>query len=311
MTDLATIPQLGTSLVPGDLPVGESLKYDPDYEAVAAELAKIGTVAGGEVDWKLVAGKSASLLERSKDLYLATALAFALFNTDGWPGLKAGMEALTGMCDGLWADCYPARSRMRARVALFEWLSERVTNHLADPNRATPADGANVAACAAMADALFAACDQKRMEGPDNGLGGLVRSLRETRDRVGGGAPAAGAAPAAGTLAAGGAAPATGGGAPTVTAPERGAPLSPNGVIATREEAFRRLGELAEFFAKAEPLSPVGPLLQRASAWGRMSYKDLYQELLGQSKDAKNILWDALGIKKDEKDGKDKGGKGD
>lgn len=86
----------------------------------------------------------------------------------------------------------------------------------------------------------------------------------------------------------------------TITIPAGGASLNPAGVIATREEAFRRLAELADFFIKAEPLSPVGHLLQRASNWGKMSYKDLYMELLAQNREGRAMLMDALGIKREE-----------
>ena len=86
----------------------------------------------------------------------------------------------------------------------------------------------------------------------------------------------------------------------TINIPAAGAALNPAGVIATRDEAFRRLAELADFFISAEPLSPVGHLLLRASNWGKMSYKDLYMELLAQHRDGRSLLMDALGIKRDE-----------
>ena len=86
----------------------------------------------------------------------------------------------------------------------------------------------------------------------------------------------------------------------TISVPTGGTALSPAGVVATRDEAFRRLAELADFFIKAEPLSPVGPLLQRAANWGKLSYKDLYTELLSQNRDARALLLDTLGFKRDE-----------
>ena len=45
--------------------------------------------------------------------------------------------------------------------------------------------------------------------------------------------------------------------------------------------------------------SPVGPLLRRAANWGKMSYQELYTELLAQNRDARQLLLDALGIKAD------------
>jgi type VI secretion system protein ImpA len=88
----------------------------------------------------------------------------------------------------------------------------------------------------------------------------------------------------------------------SINIPAAGSALNPSGVIATRDEAFRRLADLAEFFTKAEPLSPVGHLLQRASKWGKLSYKELYTELLAQNRDARVLLLDGLGIKREEGD---------
>jgi type VI secretion system ImpA/VasJ family protein len=273
------------------MPAGESLRYEPEYEAISAELAKIGTTGGGEVDWKAVANHSASLLERSKDLFLATALANALLQTQGLAGFKAGLEATRNLLVAWWGDLYPAKSRMRARASLFEWLSERTELYFADPAKSF--DPAQVGACAAVAEELFAYCSPERMEGGDAGLGGLVRALRGAKDRSG----SAGSAAAADGGASAAEAPAAVG---TVAAPAAGAALSPAGLVATREEAFRRLAQLADFFTRAEPLSPVGPLLNRAVSWGKMSYKELYQELLANSREARGNLLDSLGIKRDE-----------
>ncbi|MEW6127939.1 MAG: type VI secretion system protein TssA [Acidobacteriota bacterium] len=43
-----------------------------------------------------------------------------------------------------------------------------------------------------------------------------------------------------------------------------------SGTISSRQEALRKLNELAEFFRKTEPHSPVSYLVQRAVKWGNM-----------------------------------------
>lgn len=306
MVDLASIPALGTTPVPGDLPAGENQRYDPDYEAVSAEMGKLGTPDASTIDWKLVANRSASLLERTKDLFLGAALTNGLLLTQGMAGFTAGLKALHGMTTNFWDGVWPAKNRMRARASAFSWLSERTDAFFSDPANASALDPVQVVAAAGIADELFAYCSSERMEGEDSGLGGLVRSLREARDRLGGGAPASAGAGGADAGATGSAPSGTsttsagGGQAMTITIPSGGTALNPAGVVATREEAFRRLAELADFFVKAEPLSPVGPLLQRASNWGKMSYKELYMELLAQNRDARAMLMDALGIKREE-----------
>jgi type VI secretion system protein ImpA len=40
--------------------------------------------------------------------------------------------------------------------------------------------------------------------------------------------------------------------------------------IKARQDAFRRLGEVADYFRRNEPHSPVSYLVQRAIKWGQM-----------------------------------------
>lgn len=47
-----------------------------------------------------------------------------------------------------------------------------------------------------------------------------------------------------------------------------------------RDEAFRQLREIAEFFRTTEPHSPVSYLLQKAVKWGNMRLDELIQELI-------------------------------
>ncbi len=302
MVDLASLPALGTTPAAGALPAGESLRYDPDYEMVSAEIAKLGTPEASTIEWKVVVNRSAGLLERTKDLFLATALTNGLLVTNGMAGLTAGLTLTHGMMVTFWNDLYPARTRMRARTSAFEWLSERITGYFSDPANASALTPAEVAASAAIVEELFVFCSPERLEGEDSGLGGLLRSLREAKARVCGGVAAPGdEVPAGAGVSTHETASTAGGGAPIALAvPRGGGALSAAGVVATRDEGFRRLAELADFFLKAEPLSPVGPLLQRAANWGKMSYQELYKELLAQNRDARQMLLDSLGIKRDE-----------
>ncbi|MGD9562199.1 MAG: type VI secretion system protein TssA [Pyrinomonadaceae bacterium] len=52
------------------------------------------------------------------------------------------------------------------------------------------------------------------------------------------------------------------------------------GAIANRKEALRRLGEIAAFFQKTEPHSPVSYLVQRAVKWGNMGLETWLQEVI-------------------------------
>ena len=52
------------------------------------------------------------------------------------------------------------------------------------------------------------------------------------------------------------------------------------GPVETREDAFKQLLEISEFFKKTEPHSPVSYILQKAVKWGRMPLADLIGELI-------------------------------
>ncbi|MBL8896670.1 MAG: type VI secretion system protein TssA [Planctomycetes bacterium] len=72
-------------------------------------------------------------------------------------------------------------------------------------------------------------------------------------------------------------APATGGAAAAPAA--SAAPVVQNQVH-SREDAFRLVGLVAEYFREHEPHTPITMLLERASRWGRMSLPELLAELI-------------------------------
>jgi type VI secretion system protein ImpA len=53
-----------------------------------------------------------------------------------------------------------------------------------------------------------------------------------------------------------------------------------SGPIKSRQDALKRLSEVAEFFRKTEPHSPVSHLVSRSVKWGNMSLENLLQELI-------------------------------
>jgi type VI secretion system protein ImpA len=57
----------------------------------------------------------------------------------------------------------------------------------------------------------------------------------------------------------------------------------------SRDEAYRRLGEIADYLMRTEPHSPVPYLVKRAVAWGGMPLAELLQELLDSESDLKQI----------------------
>ena len=70
----------------------------------------------------------------------------------------------------------------------------------------------------------------------------------------------------------------------------------PGGPPASRDEALRRLDQVAENFRSAEPHSPVAHLVARAARWGRMPLEEVLKEVIpDQGVLAK--IWDTLGVR--------------
>lgn len=66
-----------------------------------------------------------------------------------------------------------------------------------------------------------------------------------------------------------------------------------------REQAFKALLQLADFFRRTEPHSPVSYTIEQAVRWGRMPLPDLLQEIIPEDA-ARQNLFRLAGIKKPE-----------
>lgn len=74
------------------------------------------------------------------------------------------------------------------------------------------------------------------------------------------------------------------------------APVATSGPIRSREEAYRRLSEAADYLLRTEPHSPSPYLVMRAVTWGRMPLTDLLQELVQSESDLVQ-LYTLLGMR--------------
>ena len=66
--------------------------------------------------------------------------------------------------------------------------------------------------------------------------------------------------------------------------------------LKNREQAFRQLGELAEYFRQTEPHSPTSYLLERAIQWGHLSLPELMSVLMGHDPSALNHIDALIGV---------------
>ena len=122
--------------VPGPAPAGGAARFDPAYDAIASEIAKLDAPAGGAVNWAKVAADAGQLLQtRTKDLVLASYLARALHATAGLDGLATGTAILVGLLERYWETMQPDVKRVRARANSLQWFLDKST----PPLQAAPA----------------------------------------------------------------------------------------------------------------------------------------------------------------------------
>lgn len=67
------------------------------------------------------------------------------------------------------------------------------------------------------------------------------------------------------------------------------------GAIRSREEAYRRLAEVADYLMRTEPHSPTPYLLKRAVSWGNMTLGEVLHELVSGGHDLASV-YQLLGI---------------
>lgn len=68
-----------------------------------------------------------------------------------------------------------------------------------------------------------------------------------------------------------------------------------SGPIRNRAEALKRLAEIAAFFQRTEPHSPVYYLIQRAVKWGNMPFETWLQDVV-KDENVLNQIKETLGI---------------
>lgn len=119
--------------IPGDSPVGIDAKYELAHEELRNDVTALDSPTGGNLDWDDGIQRAGAILENtSKDLLIATYLAFGLWETKRVEGLAIGLEVISQICERYWEDCYPPARRIRGRSNALSWLLDRVEGPLPD-----------------------------------------------------------------------------------------------------------------------------------------------------------------------------------
>lgn len=182
------VKALGSAPISPDAPAGESARYEPEFERIEAEVAKLESVNPTDVDWKAVVADAKAILgSKSKDLLVAAFLCRGLFATEGYAGLVAGLSVMQDLVTGFWEPLFPPRPRARAGAAT--WVAEKVGPAVA-ARPPGPGEAETVAEAVALLDALEALLAEKLADQAPS-LGDLRRALKDHAKAARPSAPAA------------------------------------------------------------------------------------------------------------------------
>lgn len=124
---------LGKEPINEEHPAGSDVRYEPEFEALQAEIDKMSMPsASGGIDWNVVNKLSTEILAgKAKDLLVVSYLAVAQIHTRKMEGFETGITVLRDVLTQFWDDLFPAKKRMKGRVAAVEWWIEKSESALA------------------------------------------------------------------------------------------------------------------------------------------------------------------------------------
>jgi len=284
--------------IAGGAPCGEDLSFSAEFDDIA-ELRREDDASlplgdwkekGKEpkvADWPALCTLCEQLLKtRSKDLRLAGWLADGWYQQRGLAGLADGLALCTRLVEQHWDHVHPLpeEADQEQRIGSLRWLLARVVAvvGLARHAPVVPPRQADARAALDALARLQAAVDPRLgADGPSfvaarEALNSLVADLPAEADDntvpMPDGSSAVAAAPAGGNAA-----------------------TSHGGPLQTRAQALQQLRQVADFFRRTEPHSPVAYLADKAAKWGAM---DLHSWLRTVVKDGGSLahLEELLGV---------------
>lgn len=118
---------LGKAPIHPETPTGSDVRYDPDFEALQAEIDKLSLPSSSDVvDWKKVSESAARILsEKSKDLMVASYLGVGQIHLNRIEGFAVGATVLRDLLENYWETLFPPKKRMRGRVGAINFWIEK------------------------------------------------------------------------------------------------------------------------------------------------------------------------------------------
>jgi type VI secretion system protein VasJ len=183
--------------VSAEAPAGKNARYDPDYEKVLGEIAKLEAPAGGAVDWVQVEKLGGGILQKkAKDLLMAAYTGDAFFAIKrAMGGLLNGVVLLTELLDRFWDGLFPDLTRIKARANALGWFLQRTTIALGTL-KVSRADADTVEALVSAGQRL-AELARTKFAGGGPAFGPLLEALERLKLQLPPEAPPAPPAPAA------------------------------------------------------------------------------------------------------------------
>ncbi|MDD2274137.1 MAG: type VI secretion system protein TssA [Desulfuromonadaceae bacterium] len=118
---------VGKQPISTEKPTGSDVRYEPAYDELQTEVDKLSSpAAAGSVNWeKVVRFATDILMNKSKDLLVASYLAVGLIHTRRNDGIAVGLKVYLEMTENFWDELYPQKVRIRGRVRAIEWWLEK------------------------------------------------------------------------------------------------------------------------------------------------------------------------------------------
>lgn len=241
-----------------------------------------------KADWGIVREYAQrALTTKSKDLQIAAWFAESMIiddSRDQFDGVADGLTLLRGLIEKYWGSMYPPidgddpEAGLITRANIISIFSNAASTYLKD----TPViEGESYRYYKSKLDSLNKCCEEaqqldelidEKLERGSSGLRVLRNTLddlrlniskfeKETRPDIYGDDTSEN-------------------NNHSVDISEEGRTPASAGALKKRADALRRLAEVAEYFRRTEPHSPLSFLIQRAVRWGSMPLDQLFNELI-------------------------------
>ena len=101
--------------------------YDETFEALQAQMDRMGSLTGEIVEWPTVVHLATEILQnKSKDLLVLTYLTVGLFENNGYAGLAAGISGYCAFIENFWEGCFPKVKPPHGRLNAIQYLADKI-----------------------------------------------------------------------------------------------------------------------------------------------------------------------------------------